>query len=932
MAEAIVSRVLEKLSSVLEEEVRHISNVRGELEKLASNFQAIKAVLEDAERQELEKGKASVRDWLYKLKEVSYDIDNVLDEWSTAIFKSKLEKKVCSFIPSPSLCFNRGKLLLKTTHKILELNGRLDVIANERERYGLKELSVEKPIRREQTTSLVNLAEVCGRVKDKERIVDILLNEGRIGELRSTLHMISIVGVGGIGKTTLAQLAFNDEKVKSHFDNRIWVCVSDPFDEMRIAKAILTSLDKDAGQNLVELEGVFQCLGNLIKGKKFLLVLDDVWTEQYGRWDRLKLLLSSGSLGSKILVTTRKENVAKIMGCTTLCPVEQLSEEEGWSLFSKIVFFERSDSENLREIGRKIAGKCKGLPLALKTMGGLMLLKKTVKEWQSVLDSEIWELEVAEEGLFHPLMFSYYDLPSHLRQCFSYCAIFPKDYVMEKSKLIELWMAQGFLKGTKHRDMETVGEDYFNDLSVRSFFQDFEKDENGGIIKCKMHDIVHDFAQFLTRGECLTVEAGSGSSIEGFNESARHVMLRIPYDSDECPTCIYDAKDLHTLLVDSAGVGEYNVDLLKLFDKLKCLRMLKCQSERINKCPKQIRNLIHLRSLDLSDNFFLEKLSEAVCDLYNLLILDISGCEKLRSLPCRMGNLINLWHLRNWDTDCVEFMPKGMEKLTCLRTLSEFVVRSGGKGAALSELGNLIHLRGELEIRGLRNVRDKREAEMAQLRNKKGLTTLTLNIGSTCFDKSQVSEAFVLVLEALEPPLDLEMLGIWAYNCPTTTLGVWPSWIMSLTKLKFFVLGSCVNVEQLPPLWKLPSLESLLLTQIEGMKKVGVEFLGIETSSLSPSSSSASVVAFPNLNSLQFCEMKEWEEWDYGSRGEEDIKIMPRLSSLVIFGCEKLKMLPDSILRSTTLQNLKIRRSSIISSRCQGEYQPHISRIPNVEF
>ncbi|GLT80537.1 hypothetical protein SLA2020_519720 [Shorea laevis] len=929
MAEAIVSRVLEKLSSVLEEEVSRITNVHGEVEKLASNFRAVKAVLEDAERQQMGKEKASVRDWLYKLKEVSYDIENVLDEWSTKIFKSKLEKKkICSFIPSLSFCFNRGKLLHKTAHKILELNGRLDVIANEREKYGLKELSVEKPIRREQTTSLVNLAEVCGRVMDKERIVDILLNEGRI-------DVISIVGVGGIGKTTLAQVAFNNEKVESHFEKRIWVCVSDPFDVMRIAKAILTSLGKDdAVQKLVELEDVLKLLRDSVKDKKFLLVLDDVWTEQYERWGLLRDSLSSGSLGSKILVTTRKETVARTMGCTTLFPVEQLSEEESWLLFCQIAFLGRSneDRENLREIGRKIARKCKGLPLALKTVGGLMLLKKTIKEWQSVLDSEIWELEVAEEGLFRPLMFSYFDLPSHLRQCFSYCAVFPKDHVIEKDELIGLWMAQGLLKGTQHRDMEMVGEDYFNDLSMRSFFQDFEKDAIGGIIRCKMHDIVHDFAQFLTRGECLIMEAGSSSSIEGLNGSARHVTLMIPNSSDGCPTRIYDARNLYTLLVDSDGIGEHDVDLLKLFDKLKFLRILKCRSERITKCSKQIGNLIHLRSLDLSYNRFLEELPEAVCDLYNLLILDIRGCGKLRSLPCRMGNLINLRHLRNKSTDCVEFMPKGMEKLTCLRTLSEFVVDSGGKGAALSELGNLIHLRGDLYVRGLRNVRDEREAEKAQLRNKKGLTTLVLNIGLTDDDESEASEASVLLLEALEPPLDLEGLAIWAYKCPTPTLGVWPSWIVSLTKLKFFGLGNCVDVEQLPPLWKLPSLESLYIENIGGVKKVGVEFLGIETSSLSPSSSSSAVVAFPNLKSLEFWRMEEWEEWDYGSRGEEDIKIMPCLFSLEIFKCEKLKMLSDSILRSTTLQNLKIHLSPVISNRCRGEYEPHISRIPKVDI
>ncbi|GLT78441.1 hypothetical protein SLA2020_499770 [Shorea laevis] len=917
-AEAIVSTLLENLASIaldeIDKEVRCIINVHREVENISSNFRAIQAVLEDAERQQVEKQKAGVRDWLDKLKEISFDIENALDEWSTAISKSKLEKeelKVCSFIPSPSFCFNRGKLLCKTAHKIQELNERLDNIAKERERYGFKELNVEKP-KREETTSLINVEEICGRLKDEERIVNMLLNEGRTEELGSALHMISIVGAGGIGKTTLAQLAFNNEKVKSHFVEKIWVCVSDPFDEMWIAKVILKSVcpvdEKDAVEKLDRLEDALQRLKNSIEGKKFFLVLDDVWTEQYGKWDRLKQSLSHGCPGSKILVTTRKENVAITMGCNTIFPMEQLSEEEGWSLFSQIAFFGRSnkDFEDLEEVGKKIARKCKGLPLALKTIGGLMRLKKTVKQWQLVLDSEIWELEVAEEGLFHPLMFSYYDLSSQLRQCFLYCAIFPKDHVIEKNKLIKLWMAHGFLKGTQRQDVEMVGEDYFNDLAMRSFFHDFEKDENGGIVKCKMHDIVHDFARFLTRGDCLIVER---SSIEGFsfNGRARHVML-INTKSSAFSNCIYTAENLHTLLIDQTknGWNPCYHDLVKLFDKLKCVRTLRCGFPQIVKYPKQIGKLMHLRHLDLSNNRQLEELPEAVCDLYNLLILDISGCWRLKSLPYRVGNLINLWHLQNEETFAVSFMPK-MEKLTCLRILSLFLILGDGKGAALSDLGELNHLQGKLEINGLGNVRDEWEAKKAQLQNKEGLTSLSLMFGPT--DRSQVSETSILVLKALTPPSDLERLEIWGFTNPT--MWVWPNWIVSLAKLKNLELSYCDNVEHLPPLGKLPSLESLRLNWLKKVKKVGVEFLGIETP-LFPCS--WSVVAFPNLKSLEFLFMEEWEQWDYGIRGEEDLTIMPRLSSLTIYDCRELKALPDHILQNATLQSLNITRSPMISN------------------
>ncbi|GKV30467.1 hypothetical protein SLEP1_g39272 [Rubroshorea leprosula] len=899
MADAVVSAVLEKLTSIaldeIETEVRRVINVRGEVNKLSSNFQAIKAVLEDAERQQLEKGKANVRDWLGKLKDVSYDIDNALDEWSTAILKSELEPKpkVCSFVPSPSYCFNRGKLLLKTAHKIQALNERLVGIANERERYGFKVLNSEKP-KRDETTSFINVAEVMGRVEDKERIVNMLLNEGRIDEIGSKLQMISLVGIGGIGKTTLARLAFNNEEVKSHFEAKIWVCVSDTFNEMKIAKDILKfvigngdkdvieklhklnsdveKMDKlrdaiveteklrDTIERLDKLEDVLLYLKTSIEGKKFLLVLDDVWTEEYGKWDQLKhLLLSNGSQGSKILVTTRKEKVAVSMGCE-LFKVGQLSGEEGWSLFSQIAFFGRSndDCRSLEEIARDIAKKCKGLPLALKTLGGLMRWKKSITEWQSVLESEVWELEEAEQGLFHSLMFSYFDLPPHLRQCFSYCAIFPKDYVIEKKMLIELWMAQGFLKGTQ--DMEMVGENNFNDLSMRFLFQDFEMDENGGIIKCKMHDMVHDFAMFLTRGECLTM--GSSSSIQCFNGKTRHFFLMMQTEETiAIQTC---TKNLHTLLIEPNGRNPIShIELLKLFDRLKCLRILKCSNSRIKKCPKQIGKLIHLRHLDLSNNRELKKLPEAVCDLYNLLILDISGCDRLKRLPHRMGNLINLLHLRNERT-ALKFMPKGLEKLTSLKTLNVFVVTQ--KGATLSDLGNLNHLRGSLTIRGLGSVRDQREAEKAQLQNKKGITNLTLKF-------------------------DLETL-------------------------KF-------------PLGKLPSLESLKVDGMWKVKKVGVEFLGIE---MSLSTSSSSVVAFPNLKTLKFKRMDEWEEWeecDYGSRGE----IMPRLSSLTIYECPKLKKLPDYVLQNSTLQQLKISYSSdaVISNLFKKDCKPHISRISNMD-
>jgi len=270
--------------------------------------------------------------------------------------------------------------------------------------------------------------------------------------------------MGGIGKTTLAQLVYNDHEVETHFDKRIWVCVSDPFDETKIAKAILEAL-KGSASDLIELQTLLENIQPLIRGKKFLLVLDDVWNEDSTKWEQLKDSLKCGLPGSRILVTTRKKNVASSMGSSPIDILELglLSIDECWSLFSQLAYFEKNsrERENLEDIGREIAAKCKGLPLAAKSLGSLLRFKRSIAEWESVLNNNIWELKEAESNLLAPLWLSYHDLPSDMRRCFSYCAVFLKDFRFERDTLIKLWMAQGFLRETRNKEMEVIGRECF---------------------------------------------------------------------------------------------------------------------------------------------------------------------------------------------------------------------------------------------------------------------------------------------------------------------------------------------------------------------------------------------------------------------------------------------------------------------------------------
>ena len=949
MAEALVFVLLKQLASIaageVEQERKLVVGVDEEIRKLEDNLRIIQAVLEDAEKRQVTN--AAVKLWLEKLKDASYEMDDVLDEWNTALIKARLheeeeeeeeiaentlvlmkkKKKVRSFIPSPSCCFRQTqKLRLRhdIAHKIKELTGTLDEIVKKKVAYGFELTKGTEVVERLTTTSFVDVSDISGRNNDRNDLVSYLLGKGS-GEERN-FHVISLVGMGGIGKTTLAQLVYNYHKVQAHFEKRMWVCVSESFDQCRVAKAIIESIENQS-PNIIELQCLLNRICDLIKGKKFFLVLDDVWTKDHKKWEPFKNALKCGAQGSRILVTTRNEEIVKIMGSAFTINLEVLSNEDCWLIFSKIAFFERDlrQCKQLEDLGRQLANKCKGLPLAAKTLGGLMRFKKSREQWKNVLDSSLWQLEDVEEGIFIPLLLSYYELPSAIKQCFLYCAVFPKDHYFSRKKLVYKWMAQGFLHSKANIELEGVGEEYFENLAMRSFFQDFEKDINDGrIIGCKMHDIVHDLAQFMTRNKCFAIIADGDHGLGIDCKNARHLLLTLTKETQH--VSVYNAKKLRTFFVQDPNIVVSN--LLNL----TCVRKLSLKWCSIKKLPDEVEYLMHLRYLNLSHSK-LEELPETICNLCNLQTLDVSECHKFKELPQGLGKLINLRHLilKKINLRC----PKGIGRLTSLRTLTQFSIDDwpNNEGCKLGELKKLNHLQGDLIIDGLGNV-DVREAENAQLKKKIHLRHLHLSFDKLYNEGRGKND--ILVLNVLEPHGDLEHLEINEYWGSR----IYSNWITSLIKLKVIELIE-IKLKCLPPLGKLQFLESLKIQEASCLKKVGVEFLGIESNKKEERSTS-SLVLFPNLKSLKFLSSNEWEEWS-GVRGskeereekeEDDVIVMPCLQSLTIYHCLKLKSLPD-FFQTIPLKELEIVSCPILDKHCQrgtGEEWSKISHIPQIKI
>ncbi|KAF8732073.1 hypothetical protein HU200_016029 [Digitaria exilis] len=754
MAEALVIVVLQKLTSALGEEglkilgsklqkqLPDIQDVTNRMRLLQSDFLMMQAFISQVD---VHRSSGKVLEaWLEQVRQAAHEAEDIVDEYIYLVGQmegtdSFLKRALNQAAHAKKWCklAEQAKFLEDCLQKITETKKRFDVSVTDSRKENASSYSCRLQHLSEQSY-LNDDEDFVGNAEEMKRLTEWL------SDLRKERTVISVCGMGGLGKTTIASSIFKKEEIKRMFTCRAWISVSQSYRVKDLLKRILLQLmtkndNIPDGIDTIDCVNLVQLLQTYLKDRRYLIVLDDVWSRD--SWPLLDSAFVKNNSGSRILITTRIQDVASLADRNREMKLNLLSKEEAWALFCQKAFArldDRSCPLNLKVCAERIVDKCQGLPLALVALGSLLSYKEMDEhEWELFYSQLRWQLNNNPElsWVASVLNLSYNNLPSYLKNCFLYCGMFPEDYQIERKRIIRLWIAEGFIED---RGPETTLSDvaacYLKELGDRSLLQVVDRNEYGRPKRFQMHDLVRELSLTVSKKEKFATTWDHHNSECNSDGSRR---LSVQKDANLMQTVTISAQ-LRSVIM---SVEEVSPSWFKdCYPSFRLLRVLSLRYCHIQKIPDNLSNLFNLHYLDLGYTK-LKEVSKSIGRLSNLQTLYLKG--SVMELPSGVTMLTKLHHLiidvgRFGSSACNKICR--MEQLQTLKNIE-------ANSCVVRNLGCLTRMRSL----GIRNVLQSYNTDLwPSISKMSALTTLSVSAADRDRD--------VLDLRHLKPLPYLEKL------------------------------------------------------------------------------------------------------------------------------------------------------------------------------